>query len=343
MITKFQGHEYIMHRYSKEPLIRKEDFPVPAKQIFNCAQTMYHGKTVLLIAAVYDMPNDEWEKNWPDGTGIHVAMSEDGIHFDIDSEPLFKREFYKDFPEMKFDSWVIDPRMTKIDDTYYIIRPVQLNCPQAGPAAVLYKTKDFKNVEFVECIALPSNRVPCLFPEKINGEYIKIDRPYNYPEMAEPSHDLDDTTVAGMWISYSPNMIYWGKYRPLLYPPMSYANFKIGPTPPIKTKDGWLVIIHGVWKENREFCYSLGAILLDLENPEKVIGVLDKPILVPQEDYELYGVSDNTIFACGAIADEEKDQIKIYYGAADTCIGLAIGSISEMLEELKNNDSGLHM
>ena len=109
-------------------------------------------------------------------------------------------------------------------------------------------------------------------------------------------------------------------------PPYFYANYKVGPTPPIKTKDGWLEIIHGVYLENRELCYSIGAILLDLEDPSKIISVLDHWILTPTEEYELRGRADNTVFACGAIADEENDSIKIYYGAADECIGLAEGN-----------------
>ncbi len=351
MITKFQGPEFIMHRYEGNPIFSKRDFPIPVKQVFNCGQTTFEGKTLLLIPAVYDNPELKWWKN----TGIHVATSEDGIHFDVNPEPLFTSDLLKEEEKtveingkktlVCFDSHVIDPRVTKIDDTYYICRPAGVYVAgEVGPVAALYKTKDFKTAEFVECISLPANRVPCLFPEKINGEYVRIDRPYSvcHVDKNAGGHNLDDTMVNGMWISYSKDLVYWGKHRPLLYPPMEYANYKLGPTPPIKTKDGWLTIIHGVYKENREWCYTLSAMLLDLENPEKVIGVLDKPILVPQEDYELYGTADNVVFACGAIADEEKDEIRIYYGAADCCIGLATGCLSELIEAVKNSDAGIH-
>ena len=111
----------------------------------------------------------------------------------------------------------------------------------------------------------------------------------------------------------------------------------MGPTPPIKTKDGWLVIIHGVMLENKEFCYSIGAMLLDLNNPEKIIGLLENCILTPTEPYEREGKVNNVVFPCGAIADEETDTIRIYYGAADTCIGLAEGKLSELLDELKKS------
>lgn len=261
MITKFRGEEYILHRYQGNPIITAKNFPVPAKSVFNCGQTMYQGKYLLLIAAHYDIPEDPWR------TGIHVATSEDGVNFDIHPEPLCKSSFMKEFP-VNLDCWVIDPRVTKIDDTYYIVRPAQSH--ECGPAAVLEKTKDFKTLEFVDCIALPPNRVPCLFPEKINGMYVKMDRPYSYltNEMLGTTYG-EDEYKGTMWISYSPDMIHWGHYRPVLFPDLGYSNYKIGPTPPIKTKDGWLVIIHGVWREGAEFCYSLGAVLLDLENPQR--------------------------------------------------------------------------
>lgn len=114
-----------------------------------------------------------------------------------------------------------------------------------------------------------------------------------------------------------------------------YANWKMGPTPPIKTKEGWLEIIHGVFKENGEFCYSIGVMLLDLDDPQKIIGVSDNWILTPTESYETNGRVENVVFPCGAIADHETDTLRIYYGAADTCIGLATGKISELVAACK--------
>lgn len=321
-----------MHRYEKNPIITVEDFPLPALRVFNCGQTMYNGKTILLIAANYK------ESINGSTTGIHLATSEDGIHFDIHKEPFCSKREWTEFP-MICDRWVIVPRITKIEDTYYIVRPAQIE--DVGPAALLEKTKDFKTLEFVECISLPNNRVPCLFPEKINGQYVRIDRPYSMVRVGnDGGHPLDDRLIGGMWISYSPDLIYWGKHRPLFYPPLSFANYKVGPTPPIKTRDGWLEIIHGVYKENREWCYSLGAIILDLKDPSKVIGALDRWILTPTEKYETDGLTQNVVFSCGAIADEEKDEIRIYYGAADECIGLATGSLSELLDAVKSSKAG---
>ena len=107
---------------------------------------------------------------------------------------------------------------------------------------------------------------------------------------------------------------------------------KIGPTPPIKTDKGWLVIIHGVATTAGGTYYSLGAMLLDLNEPWKIIGKTNSYILKPELENELHGNSDNTVFACGAIADYEKDQIRLYYGGCDQCINLAVGSLSELVE-----------
>lgn len=292
---------------------------------------MYNGQTILLIAALYKEENASGSI-----TGIHVARSNDGINFEIDKEPFCdKRDWAGNCPG-NYDCWVIDPRITKIDDTYYIIRPAQVS--NSGPAAVLEKTKDFKTCEFIDCIALPSNRVPCLFPEKIGDYYVRLDRPYNLHDQEEPECIPDSEQLrAGIWISYSPDLIFWGKHRPLVYPESisKYANWKMGPTPPIKTKEGWLEIIHGVFKENSEFCYSIGVMLLDLDDPQKIIGVSDNWILTPTESYETNGRVENVVFPCGAIADHETDTLRIYYGAADTCIGLATGKISELVAACK--------
>ena len=209
-----------MHRNDANPIITVEDFPVPVDAVFNCGQTMYNGQTILLIAALYKEENASGSI-----TGIHVARSNDGINFEIDKEPFCdKRDWAGNCPG-NYDCWVIDPRITKIDDTYYIIRPAQVS--NSGPAAVLEKTKDFKTCEFIDCIALPSNRVPCLFPEKIGDYYVRLDRPYNLHDQEEPECIPDSEQLrAGIWISYSPDLIFWGKHRPLVYPESisKYAN-----------------------------------------------------------------------------------------------------------------------
>jgi len=215
----------------------------------------------------------------------------------------------------------IDNRVTKIDDIYYIITPVMVN-QFDSPVGMLGKTKDFKTYERIEIITAPKNRGASLFPEKINGKYYKLDRPGG-----------GDGGNGDIWISASEDLVHWGEFKPVLAAGYRFWNVeKIGPTPPIKTDKGWLDIIHGVFSPAGGTYYYLGAMLLDLDEPWKVIGKTNSYIMAPETGYEKHGNCDNTIFACGAIADYDKDQIRLYYGACDNYICLATGSLSELVD-----------
>jgi len=298
----------LLKRHEANPLIVPADFPHgPADAVFNCGQTMMGGTTILLTSVVF-----------ADGRppNIYVARSEDGLDFTFDDEPLFERCELPGIREL--DRHIIDPRVTKIGDEYYIVRPT-------GSVAVglMYKTKDFKSVEFIDCIALAHNRVPCLFPEKIGGYYWKIDR----PSIGKPPDNQGD-----MWISRSPDLIHWGHYRPLLGRFGPWGGHKIGPTPPIRTEAGWLEIIHGVTRSCSTTRYSLGAVLLDLEDPEKVIGRMGGYLITPETPYEIQGRVPDVIFSCGAIADPDERRLRVYYGGADTVICLATGDLDAIIE-----------
>lgn len=311
--------EEFLERYEGNPIIRPADYP-GAEAIFNCAQTVYNGETILLCSV---RPQGD-ERPY-----IQVARSKDGINFKFDEKPLIKMS---EVPFIKgLDWWVIDPRITYFpeEDVYYIIRP---GSSGVGTMSILGKTKDFKEYEDIEIIAMPENRVPCLFPEKINGMYYRLDRPYT--NASAPSNEAYH---ANIWISESPDLIHWGRHRLVLKSWAHWNPVKIGPTPPIKTTDGWLEIIHGVSTGPEGQRYSLGAVLLDLNEPGKVIGKCNKFILTPDADYEYRGQCPGVVFSCGAIADTEEDRLRVYYGAADTSICLATGSLSKIIEECKRN------
>ena len=298
-------------RYQGNPIITPKNFPYGhIDAVMNCAQIMHEGKTVLLISV-----NNTEKKT----TGIYYAESADGLHFDIREKPFITG--LQDDPRFKrLDIHVIDPRLTKIGDTYYIMRP---GSSEAGECiAFLYKTKDFQSAEFLDCVALPNNRVPCLFPEKINGYFARLDRPYSFGAANERGT---------IWMSSSPDLLHWGQHRFLWAGNDNWNYGKIGPTPPIKTAKGWLVITHGVCPSCDGARYSLGAWMLDLKDPTKILGRLRNYILTPDETYEWVGNVGNVVFACGAIADEAKDELRVYYGAADTSICLATGSLSKVI------------
>lgn len=308
--------EFILKRHQENPIIKPADFP-GAEAIMNPGQTIYNGKTILLVGVFHK----SFHYHGKPGPTTHIAESIDGVHFKINPEPFLQipdEGLYKNL-----DWGPIDTRITKIEDTYYIIHP---GCSNWGGVGLLGRTKDFKKHEYIEVIALPDNRVPCLFPEKINDKYFRIDRPYRV--IPDGMHKLGN-----MWISSSPDLIHWGCHRPLMRAEeaVGWAGIKIGPTPPLKTEAGWLMITHGVSQSCTGHRYCLGAILMDLINPGKIVGKTRSQILAPYEPYELMGKVPNVVFTCGAIADYDKDQIRVYYGAADTCICLATGSLSELI------------
>jgi len=309
-------YKSILKRYKGNPIFSPKDFPFcDADQVFNPGQVkLTDGRTILLLSV---MPiNEKYAR-------CHVAESHDGIHFEIHPEPIFEVDESKEFGTLDYHP--IDCRVTYFaeENCYYIMRPGNSNW---GCCAFLYRTYDFKRVEPIEIIALPHNRVPCLFPEKINGEYVRLDRPYSVGAPYEKS-------FAHIWVSRSPDLIHWGQYRPLQQRDfMPWNNLKIGPTVPIKTEKGWLEIIHGVQNTFVGFRYSLGAMLLDLENPEKIIGVMKHYLLTPETAYEQQGVIPEVVFATGAIADMESRELKVYYGGADTTVNLATGNLDEIID-----------
>jgi predicted GH43/DUF377 family glycosyl hydrolase len=299
-------YETLLKRHADNPIIAPGDFPYGrADAVFNCGQTMFEDRTVLLLAV---LPADG-------SPAIYVAESADGTHFTIRPEPFMTQT---EEPRLApYDKWVIDTRVTRIEEAYYIVRPTG-----STAHALLYRTRDFETCEFLDCIALGHNRVPCLFPRRVGGYYWKLDR----PSLGRPPDN-----PGSIWISRSPDLIHWGHFRPLQEPFIHWAGFKIGPTPPIWTEKGWLEIIHGVQKNCSTSRYSLGALLLDLEDPTRVKGRMNGYLLTPETDYEQCGRVPDVVFTCGAIADADQDRLRVYYGAADTCIGLAEGRLSEIV------------
>jgi len=211
---------------------------------------------------------------------------------------------------------VEDPRITRIDDTYYItytgasLYPcceVQPSLTKSVPwrcRVGLLATKDFKSFSKMGCI-LPDmdNKDVVLFPEKINGQYVLLHR-----------------TFPNIWIAYSEDLVHWHDHKLLMrVQPTSWDCNRIGAgAPPIKTEQGWLNFYHGVDHQRR---YRLGILLLDLDDPTKIIGRSAEPILSPEMDYEKVGLVPNVVFTCGAV--EFKGRYFVYYGGADKVIGVA--------------------
>ena len=244
---------------------------------------------------------------------LRIARSKNGIDFKIDEKPAI-------FPENKYEKFGIeDPRITYIDGRYYI--NYSAISDMTGVTTCLASTTDFVTFTRHGIIFLPDNKDIAIFPEKIKGKYYALNRPIS-----------TEYRVNDMWISDSPNLFHWGNHMKLMSTREEYwDNKRIGcGGAPFKIEEGWMEIYHGASKSNR---YCLGAVLLDAAEPWKVIARSEKPIIEPEMDYELNGFFGNVIFSCGNLYEEGK--VKIYYGAADTCIAYAEIKLKDILDQLK--------
>jgi len=185
---------------------------------------------------------------------------------------------------------------------------------------MLARTTDFSSLETIGFIAGPDHRNCALFPERIGGCYVRLERPHGESE-------------GDIYIGYSPDLIFWGCTKLLLEKNTRYwESAKVGPgAPPVKTEQGWLVVYHGCRQSVNGYTYQMGCMLLDLEDPSRIIGKMNEPLMSPEEYYERVGLVSNVVFPTAVIRHGGPDEIKVYYGAADTCIGLATGSVSELV------------
>jgi len=242
---------------------------------------------------------------------LRMAKSTDGVNFKIEDKPALAAE-------NECESFGIeDARITLISDTYYI---TYVAVSPAGVTTCLASTKDFTSFNRHGVIFCPENKDVVIFPEKINGKYFALHRPVS-PLFKK--HDI--------WLAESPDLLFWGNHRHLLGPRDDcWDNLKIGAgAPPVKTPHGWLEIYHGADKQNR---YCLGAALLDLNEPWKILAASAGPVLKPETDYECSGFFGNVVFSCGLLAEDGR--LKIYYGAADTSICYAELALQDVIKEL---------
>jgi len=297
----------LLHRWERNPIITLEDIPFACNTVFNGGVVKFEGKYIMLIRV-------EGLKGY---SVFLLAHSPDGYHFTVEEKPVMtpsKDPIYEAYEA----SGIEDPRIILLEGEYYIMYTA---VSHYGARIALAKTKDFKTFEKVGLVSEAGNKDGILFPEKINGEYVRLDRP-----IAQG--------IGNMWISYSPDLVHWGKARPLIEIRGGHwwDSFRIGGSAvPIKTDRGWLEIYHGVKWTSAGPIYRLGSVLMDLEDPAKVIGRSDFPILSPRENYERIGDVNNVVFSCGAILEDD-GQVKVYYGAADTCICVATASLTALIE-----------
>lgn len=305
-----------------KPVLTRFDIPYNAALIFNAGVAKYNGKYVMLFRNDYG----DFDEQRLDGTNIGFATSDNGIDWVVSPKPCLELET----DEIKR---VYDPRITVIDGICYVCCAVDTN---HGICGGILKTEDFEKFDMIS-MSVPDNRNMVLFPEKIGGLYTRLERPM--PVYSRRHRDRFD-----MWMGQSPDLKFWGNNKLVMgVENVPFANDKIGPAaPPVKTKKGWLTTFHAVeldsergkngWQDRWNKIYKAGIALLDLEDPSKVIGMYDKPIIECDKDFEEKdGFRKSVIFPGGMIL-EESGEVKIYYGASDTVECLATADVNDLLK-----------
>jgi beta-1,2-mannobiose phosphorylase / 1,2-beta-oligomannan phosphorylase len=308
-------HPEIFHRHKLNPILTAGNWSYPINSVFNAGAALMPDGTSLLLCRVEDRRGL---------SHLCAARSANGKdNWQIDPQPTLLPDA-KNFPE---ELWGIeDPRITFVPELkkYAIVYTAY---SRDGPGVALALTEDFKNFERYGIIMPPEDKDAALLPYRIGGHWALIHRPVSAPR-------------AHMWISYSSDLKHWGSHKLMMEARKGAwwdAN-KIGLSPPpIPTPDGWLVIYHGVKLSCSGCIYRLGLALFDLNQPEICLKRGSEWIFAPEEPYEQHGDVGNVVFPCGYIIGSDGDTINIYYGAADTSIALATGSIRGMLEWLEQN------
>lgn len=311
----------MIHRHPDNPILSAKDVPYGPLLVFNVGVTKFQGQYVMAFRNDYGTPT-EIDTTLTD---IGLATSSDGIHWTPRPAPILRM---RDEENLR----AYDPRLTVIDGRVYMCFAVDT---VHGVRAGIAVTDDFEIFEILT-LSLPENRNVVLFPEKIGGRYMRLDRPF-------PIYSRGFPERFDIWISASPDLRYWGDSALLLgVEDVPFANRKIGPgAPPVRTPKGWLTLFHAVdfdpqrgkngWEERWQKRYTAGIMLLDLDNPRKIIGISPRPLLAPEAPYEMSGGFRNDVIFPGGMILEDSGEVKIYYGAADTVTCLATADVNDLI------------
>jgi len=325
----------VITRFSGNPVLSRNEVPFPSTLIFNAGVTYFNGQYVSVFRNDYG----EWGNPLFGGTNLGLATSADGLHWQVHPRPIWSAEDVKRdaaalFPNQSAEREILrayDPRLTVIDGQCYMCFALDTLHGLRGGIA---RTEDFFHFEVLS-LSAPDNRNLALLPETVGGRYVRLERPM--PIYSRGMGDRFD-----IWCSDSPDLKYWGNTHCVLgVEHVPFANDKIGPAaPPIKTERGWLTLFHAVdrdpqrgkngWEDCWQKRYTIGIMLLDLENPQQVVGMSKQPLMVPELDYERNGFRNDVLFPGGMIL-EKSGEVKIYYGAADTVECLATAHVDDLL------------
>ncbi|HAF62231.1 MAG TPA: glycosidase [Anaerolineaceae bacterium] len=308
-----EGFKDVLWRSARNPVIPRDLIP-SSNSIFNSAVVPFNGK----FAGVFRCDTKTRMQQ------LHVGFSDNGYDWELSDDRIKWKPDDQAVNEIADFQYSYDPRVVWIEDRYYVTWCNGYH----GPTIGVGYTYDFKEFYQLENAFLPFNRNGVLFPRKINGKYGMLSRP----------SDNGHTPFGDIYFSESPDMKYWGRHRFVMGTTGGWQATKVGAGPiPIETKDGWLLIYHGVLTSCNGYVYSFGAALLDLDQPWKVIARGAPYLLAPQMSYEQIGDVPNVAFPCAALVDGESERMAVYYGGADTVVCLAFGYVTEIIDFIKAN------
>ena len=312
-----QSDGSLFTRHPGNPILSGKDWPYPVNSVFNAGATLLPNGDTLLLCRVEDRRGL---------SHLCAARSANGIDgWRIDAQPTLMPN-PREYPE---EVWGIeDPRITYAPELkQYAV--AYTSFARGGPGVSLALTKDFQSFERYGVIMPPEDKDAALLPRKINGSWALIHRPMT-------------TLGAHMWISYSPDLQHWGNHKVILEARRGgwWDANKIGLcSPPIETPKGWLVLYHGVRQTASGSIYRLGLALFDIDRPDICLQRGDSWMFGPEADYERMGDVRDVVFPCGQTIGADGDTIHLYYGAADSCMAMATGSIRTLLSWLDTHSS----
>lgn len=308
----------LLTRHQHNPILTAFDWPYFVNTVFNTgAVRLASGETVLLVRV----------EDCSGHSHLCVARSQDGVtDWKIDPHPTFAAD-PKNYPE---ELWgVEDPRVVWVEEleSYAVLYTAY---SERGPCVSLALTKDFREWDRRGMVMSPEDKDAALLPRRIGGRWVMVHRP------------VPANARAHIWMSFSPDLKHWGDSTVVLRARRGAwwdAN-KIGLSPPLlETAEGWLMLYHGARTTPAGCIYRLGLALMDLEDPTKCIMRSTKWIMGPEADYERTGDVGDVVFPCGYTMAPDGDTMYLYYGAADTSVALATGSVKEMLNWLHENST----
>lgn len=302
----------LFKRCPSNPILTTFDLHYPANAIFNAAAAQIGGETILL-SRVEDLRGI---------SHFNACRSKNGVSgWATDPQPTLMPD-RQGHPE---ENWGIeDPRVTWLEELG-VWAVVYTAYSRRGPQVSLATTTDFGSYERMGSVLPPEDKNAALFPRRFKGDWLILHRPVSSGQ--DPA----------IWLSSSPDLKHWSEHTVLMETRRGawWDAVRIGPCPPpLQTREGWLICYHGVRSTAAGAIYRLGLALLDLDDPWKVIRRSEDWVMGPQEPYERVGDVGNVVFSCGWILDEEMDAIRLYYGAADTCMCLATAKLSDVLDYL---------